>query len=168
MNIKKQTILQYVGTISFIALCVAVANAVFFGTANFAVSLGFSVWSIVVPVMFIGSLYFMIRDVKDILKNPVFWILIAFGVWILFSAFRGYQAGNSIGHIVEDLQRVIYFALFPVILTILNNESRIIKLMKIVVYSSFALSILTIVFYVSYLVLPDLFDKLLSLGYYGQ
>ncbi|MBQ2931613.1 MAG: O-antigen ligase family protein [Clostridia bacterium] len=168
MNVNIKSILRSAENVAYIALCVAIANGVFFGTANYAVELGFSVWSIVIPVMVIGSLALLICNIKDILKNSTLWLLIAYGVWILISAVRGYQAGNDIGHITEDLQRVIYFSLFPLILTILNRESRIIKLMKIVVYGSLALSILTIIFYISYLFLPALFDKLLYLGYYGQ
>ena len=168
MNLNKQNMLRYAENVSFVALCIAVANAVFFGTANYTKELGFSVWSIVVLLIFVGSVFAIVCNIKKILKNPILWVLIAYGIWVVISAVRGYYADHTVGHITEDLKRVIYFALFPMILTILNSESRIIKLMKIVVYSSFALSLLTVVLFTSYLSWPSLFNKLIHWGYYGE
>lgn len=168
MNKLKQFAMQYKGTPAYIALCVAVANAVFFGTANFTIELGFSIWGAAVFAMCVGALILMPRDVKRIFKNPLMWVLLAYAMWIVISAVRGYMAGNSITYIMGDVQDVIYFVLFPVTLCILCSESRITKLMKIVMYSGFALGLLTLIYNVCYVFLPELFGDLLYWGYYGQ
>ena len=168
MNKLKQFVAQYKGTTAYIALCVAVANAVFFGTANFAIDLGFSIWGTAVFVMIAGALILMLRDVKRIFKNPIMWVLLAYAIWIVISAVRGYMAGNSITNIMGDVQTVIYFVLFPVTLSILCSESRITKLMKLVIYSGFALGLLTLIYNACYVFWPELFEDLLYWGYYGQ
>lgn len=168
MNKLKQFAMQYKGTPAYIALCVAIANAVFFGTASFTVELGFSIWGTAVFAMIAGALILMLRDVKRIFKNPLMWVLLAYTVWIVISAVRGYMAGNSVTNIMGDVQTVIYFVLFPVTLSILCSESRITKLMKLVIYSGFALGLLTLIYNACYVFWPELFDDLLYWGCYGQ
>lgn len=168
MNKLKQLLLQYKGIPAYIALCVAVANAVFFGTANFTIDLGFSIWGTAVFAMIIGALILMLRDMKEIFKNPLMWVLLVYAVWIAISAVRGYMIGNSIRNIKQDVQSVIYFVLFPVTLSILCSESRILHLMKVVMYSGFALGFVTLIYNACYVFWPEAFDTLLYWGYYGQ
>ena len=168
MNKLKQFVMEYKGVPAYLALCVTVANAVLFCTANFTIELGFSIWGVAILLMVVTAIILMIRFMQVVFRTPVFYALLVYAAWLAVSVIRGCQAGNSMANILEDIGSVLYFVLFPVVLCILNTEERIITLMKLVMYCGFAVGVASVVFLASYVFWPVLFDELLHWSYYGQ
>lgn len=141
--------------ISFVMLCIMVTYVTFAGTASFFSVGSISLWRVLVGLTCVTALPVIAKNIKDILKSPFLYIIIGFGVWLIVSAFVGISNKNSTGLIIRDIKCFLYIALYPVIRAILCEKRQINTLLKCVMYSSFALSILTCIFMFAYLVLPS-------------
>lgn len=59
---------------------------------------------------------------KGLLKNPLIWLTLLFGAYILFSAFLGWKNGNRLGFIWGDISGFLPLALLPGGITVFSKE----------------------------------------------
>lgn len=158
--------------LGFYFLCIVAVNVVLFATANYMRELGFSIWGITVSVFCICMLISAVLDWRDfvklVFKHAYFWVLIAYGLWIVLSVVIGVKNGHELSLVITDVKRVIVFALFPLVLWTLRSRKRILILMKCVVYANLVLSIIACAYVGTYVFSANAFEKLLYLGYYGD
>lgn len=64
------------------------------------------------------------------LKNPVIYLTIAFVVWLAFSAWRGWHAGNRMDVLMSDLKGFAWLVLIPVFVAVVNSRRRLHVLMS--------------------------------------
>lgn len=169
---KRVTPFNYINRAALCALCVLAGYAVFFATANYTRDLGFSVWGIALCFFGVSALLCIFRDfrsfIKEAIKDVFLGVLIIYGLWIIFSIFRGTHGGYAANQIILDIKRIYIFALYPLIVWVLQSGKRIRVLMKCIVYASLALGIISCVYTFAYIMNPAFFDKLLYVGYYGE
>lgn len=164
---KLDKVYRISSTIAFCAFCVLMANCTMFGTGNYLHALGISVLGVTVVLASVFSVPIMLRDFKKLIKNPYLWAMIAFAVWNVLGIVIGLIKGNPVGAIFTDINSVIYFVLFPVILSMLTSEKRLHILMRIMMYGSMVMGVLACALLFTYLVSYDTFAKLLAVCNYG-
>lgn len=64
------------------------------------------------------------------LKNPVIYLTIAFIVWLAFSAWRGWRAGNRMDVLLSDLKGFAWLVLIPVFVAVVRSRRRLHVLMS--------------------------------------
>lgn len=149
--------------ISFFMLCACMAYAVFFGTSVFLSVGSISLWRVLIATAVVTAVPVIIKNFKAAVLNPFFIALAAFGVWLVAAALIGRAGSHDMGFIVRDIKSFAYLALFPITACILTDKSRLKVLLAVVMYASFALSILSSVFMLSYILLPPLSESMLRI-----
>ncbi len=154
---------------AFAILCAIVLYAGFFGVGNPISIGGLSAWAILLLAFLLSAGFPLLRNLKNVLKNPYLWMLAAFGGWVAFSAVHGIVKGNSPRMVIRDISGVIYFAFFPFILAVLKDKKRIHTAMKCMMYANFAMSVFFTAAFVMFLFQPDRFepiqDGLVKIGF---
>lgn len=148
-------------SISFIMLCTCMAYAVFFGTSVFLSVGSISLWRMLIAATVVTAVPVVIKNFKAAVLNPFFITLAAFGAWLAVAALMGRANSHGTEFIVRDIKSFAYLSLFPITACILTDKSRLKVLLAFVMYASFALSILSTVFMLSYILLPPLSESML-------
>lgn len=138
---------KYTNKACFAALCVMVAYATLFGTADLSRWLGgMNLWSAATLIMLLCAVPGMLMHLKRIVKNPFMWILIAFGLWNVVCLAVGIRNGNQMGKILGDVKSIIYFVMLPALLYVIDDKKKVHILMNIAVVASILLGVFTCVF----------------------
>lgn len=87
----------------------------------------------------------VIRQIKDIVRLPYFWVLIAFALILAVSAVIGLKNGNSKNFVFSDITSLLSFALFPGVVVTVNTRQRLRLVMKVMFYATAALALATTV-----------------------
>lgn len=145
---------------AFILLCILMADCCIAGAGRVLTigPLGFRL--ALFAVVLVVSLPVIWKNLKEIFRTPMTYMVLAFIGWIVFQTVRGIVNGNDMGIIVTDLKGFAYFAFVPVVLSILNTPKRARTVTKVMMYSSFALSCMIIFTVVSYLWIPSVFETI--------
>lgn len=154
--------------VALCAFCVLMTNCTLFGTGNFLYPFGISVIGISVVAMGLFSIPVLLVDFKKIIKNATLWVLVVFAAWNAVAAVVGFRNGNKTEAIMADINGVIYFVLFPVILGVLNSRKRVHVLMKCMIAASCVQSLLACLLLWSYVSDGAFFTKLLTYCNYGH
>ena len=70
-----------------------------------------SIRMILFALCFVAALPEVWLQRKGLLKNPLIWLTLLFGAYILFSAFLGWKNGNRLGFIWGDISGFLPLAL---------------------------------------------------------
>lgn len=81
-----------------------------------------SIRMILFALCFVATLPEVWLQRKDLLKNPLIWLTLLFGVYILFSAFLGWKNGNRLGFIWGDISGFLPLALLPGGIAVFSKE----------------------------------------------
>lgn len=87
----------------------------------------------------------VIRQIKDLIRLPYLWILLAFALVLGVSAVIGLRNGNSKSFLFADITSLLSFALFPGVVVTVNTRERLKLLMKVMFYATSALALVTTV-----------------------
>lgn len=90
------------------------------------------------------SLPQVIRQIKDIIRLPYFWVLVAFALILAVSTFIGIQNGNNYSFLFADISSLLSFALFPGIIVTINTRERLQLVMKVLFYSTALLALVAV------------------------
>lgn len=164
MEISKAKVYGFLDKLSMILLCVLMvdvsilAHLKLFDVAFFGNRMALLIMLIIVSIPQI------IMNFKNVIKNKFVVMILAFGVWILFSAVLGIVNKNNMNILLTDVKGFFYFVFIPVALCVLNTKERIHTLMKVLMYATIAISIIYLSHLVIYLVSPKTFNQLLAFG----
>ena len=81
-----------------------------------------SIRMILFALCFVAALPEVWLQRKDLLKNPLIWLTLLFGAYILFSAFLGWKNGNRLGFIWGDISGFLPLALLPGGIAVFSKE----------------------------------------------
>lgn len=145
----------------FTGLCVMVAYATLFGTADFSQWLsGVNVWSVTALLVVLCAVPGVLKHFKWIISCPFMWLILVFCVWNAVCLLVGIQNGNQQSSIIGDIKSLIYIVMFPVLLYLIRDKERIYILMKIAVVTALLLGIFTCVFLWNYTIDRTLFEPI--------
>lgn len=158
MNLKK--ILNFCNGSVLILLCILMADCCITGAGRVLMVGPFSLRMIIFALTLILSVPIIFTSFNKLIKNPFMWAVYGFILWIAIEAVIGIVNGNSHSLIITDLKGFAYFAILPVAICVLSDKKRIHTLMKVMMYSSTALAIITILHLIIYLYFKDTFNTL--------
>ena len=88
-------------------------------------------------------------NIKTYLKNPIFYMFLAFIVFLGFSAIRGYLAKNNMGVLISDIKGFMWLFTVPALVITVDNKARFSKILTAIVIGAWTQAILVLVIYFS-------------------
>ena len=134
----------YCDRIAIVLLYIIMAECAVFGAGKtFAIG-SLTLRMLLLAALLVVCLPLMIRQAPQLLKNRHLWLLAAFAVWLALEAIIGYRNKNSLTLLLGDLKGFAYFVAVIPALCVLNTQKRVHTLMKVIMYFSGALAVLTL------------------------
>jgi len=87
-----------------------------------------------------------INYIRNLIKNPMVFSLMLFGIYFLVSAVYGYYVGNRIDVLATDLKGFAWVFIVPVGVVLVDEEKKVLMLMKTLILGSILHSIMLIIF----------------------
>ena len=88
-------------------------------------------------------------NIKTYLKNPIFYMFLAFIVFLGFSAIRGYLAKNNMGVLISDIKGFMWLFTVPALVITVDSKARLGKILTAIVIGAWIQAILVLVIYFS-------------------
>ena len=133
MGIKSEPMID---RIAYCLLCVIVFDCAALGGGSIIKFFGVDFRMVLFALFVLASLPALFRNLKQILTNGYFVLLLLWGIWLIVSTIRGIQAGNRMDTIISAWVGFAAFGLLPGSMAILTDKKRIIRLMKVVCAAS--------------------------------
>lgn len=149
-------------TVSFVALCAVAAYCVVLGTSSILTFGGFSLWSVLIVILLATALPAVLFRFKTACANPFMCSLLALAAYLAVEFFRTLQNGYTVGNIIPAITGLAYFVTFPFVAAILSVPKRTAVLSKVVMYAGFAMSVITVLFFVVFLFAKTPFRYILN------
>lgn len=126
-----------------ILLCVLMADCAIFGSGRFLSvgPLGFRM--ALFGAMLVASVPLILQQLPRLIRNRFLWLLIAFACWLALETALGIANQNSRSMLSGDIKGFAYLAAALPVLCVLNTKERIHKLMKVIMYASSVLAVIT-------------------------
>lgn len=140
----KNRIYMLCDKIAMVLMCILVADLCVFGAGKVIAVGPISFRIAVLCALGVFSLPAMLRNFKNLIRNPVVWMVVGFMVWICVSFVLGLRNGNRFHLIMTDVKGFMYFVFLPVFLSVVTNKKRVHLLMKVMMYGAAALSFIAI------------------------
>lgn len=120
-------------TISFWALCLVVVDCSFSGGGHYLAIRSLSARILIGMLAVLFSLPVIFRDLKNQIRRPSNILVLGFCIWLLFSAVRGYCAGNRMDVLLSDMKGFAWLALVPVACAVISDRKRLNSILTCVV-----------------------------------
>ncbi len=153
-------------TVSFVSLCAVAAYCLVLGTSSMLTFGGFSLWSVLIAALLVTALPAILFRFKASCVNPFMCSLLALAGYLAIMFVRTLQNGYTVGNIIPAITGLAYFVTFPFVAAVLSNPKRTTLLSKVVMYSGFAMSVITVLFFVIFLFAKTPFKSIL--GFFWQ
>ncbi len=155
---NKSRFITFFENLSMVLLCIVMFDASVLGSGN-VIDLGIvNFRQIALLLLGISCVPLLIVDFKRIIKNKFIWAVIAFAIWFLISTAIGVKNQNTL--ISIDFNGFLYLIFMPLALVVLNSRKKVELLMKVMVYGSFILALITTVHLILYVSNVSLFDQI--------
>lgn len=140
--------LQSLDRIAFILLCVyAAENCV--GCAGHWLEIGpVSIRIALFMVCFAVTLPLVLYRIRDVLRNPMTWVLVAFFAWFAVSTVIGYANGNPTNFWVADITSFLPFSLYFGFVLTVRDGKRLEQLMMTIFYASVILAVVVYILHI--------------------
>ncbi len=164
MVISKTKVYEVLDKLSMVLLCVLMVDVCILAHLKLFDVAFFGNRMALLLALIIVSIPKMIMNFKNIIKNKFVLMILAFGVWIVFSTILGLVNNNSIKILTIDVKGFFYFVFIPVALCVLDTKERIHTLMKVLMYATIAISAIYLAHLIIYLVSYKTFNQLMAFG----
>lgn len=154
MTIKNHNKLEQT---AFWLLCAIMFDCTAFGGGTIIEIFGIDIRMILFVLFFAVSLPLVLKNIKGLMTNGYFLLLIAWGIWLIVCTVRGIGAGNDTNKILSAWIGFASFVIFPGTICVLNSREKIRKLMKVMCGASALLALESIVSLIVYQVDVDAF-----------
>ena len=120
-------------TLSFVCLCLFLFDCCIFGGGHY-LHVG-----PITPRMLLGlsalllSLPELCKNIKKYIKNPALLLTVAFVIYLLISAVRGYFAQNNMSVLISDLKGFFWLFLVPVFIATVQSKRKLYFLLDVIV-----------------------------------
>lgn len=165
---KERSPVSLLSRLAFFMLCLLMAYSASAGTGVFLHVGAVSFWRIVMLCFALFAIIPFFKNISVILRMKSLWMLLALAVIMAIEIVIGIKNGYSSSSIVQDVKSLIYFVMFPLIASVLNDKRRGRILMKVIMFASFLISIFTCVFFLLYLHLPLQFADVRDICYRAE
>lgn len=163
MEKKADTLFGIWDKIAFAVLCTLTAYCVLFGTATFFTIKGFTLWFVLIVALFVFALPSLFCRRKEVCFNIFTAVLVLLAGYMAIIFIRTMQNGHSVGSVVSAVGGLLYFTIFPFVLSVLSMKKRVEVLSKTVMYAGFAMSVMTVLFFISFLFFRKSFNGVLDI-----
>ena len=157
MEIKKEPMID---RIAYWLLCAIVFDCAAFGGGAIIEIMGIDFRMVLFGLFFVASLPALFRNLKRIMCNGYFAVLLLWGIWLIVSTVRGILAGNRLDTILSAWVGFASFGILPGTLAVLTNKERVLRLMKAVCVASALLMLQSLIALIIYNIDLDAFIKL--------
>ena len=137
---------------AFVMLCVLMLDCSIFGAGKIVKIGGISFRQFVLAILLILSVPTILKKIGFLLKDPIVWMVIAFGGWVIISAIMGMKNKHRMDLLLSDVKGFIYFVFLPTAMCLLSSKERILALMRTMMYGAMILGVLAILYLVAYIV----------------
>lgn len=130
---------------AFWLLCAIVFDCAALGGGTIIELFGIDIRMILYVLFFAASLPCVLRNLKGLLGNVYFILLVLWGIWTLVATVRGLTAGNDFGRILSAWIGFASFGILPGAICILKEKGQIRILMQVISAAAFFVAIQTMV-----------------------
>lgn len=109
--------------------------------------LGFGALVLALPTLF--------KNFKKTIKNPINLMVIAFTVYMIVCAVRGYLAENRMDVLISDVKGFMWLFLVPVVIAIVNSKERFEKIITTLVFGAFLQGCFVLIINLICVVVPE-------------
>lgn len=92
---------------------------------------------------FLLTLPMVLYRIRDILRHPAVWLLIAFFLWIAVCAVRGWTAGHNREFLKSDITSLLSLALLPGFMVTVRDRTRFRGMLTVIFYATAVLALIT-------------------------
>ncbi len=132
-------------SIVYIALSLYMLDVILLGTGDLFKVEGVSSRIVFFAIAFLGSLPFILKDLKKVLRYNAVSLIVIFGCFVLLAAVYGFLNGNYMPILISDIKGYLnLLIIFPMMYTLYSKES-VLKLLKILLNIIFVISIICII-----------------------
>ncbi len=145
-----------------ILLCVLMADCAVLGSGRLLSVGPLGVRMLLFGVMMVASLPLILQQLPKLIKNRFLWLLAAFIGWLAIAAVLGIANKNSRSALASDIKGFAYLAAVLPALCVLNTKKRIHTLMRVIMYASVVLSVISLALVFLYNWAPNFFNWLID------
>lgn len=106
-------------------------------------------------VCFFLTLPNVFRKLRTLISNPYVVLAVLFGIYLVIGAILGWQRGNNLSFIKNDVSSFLTLALLPGFLATVSSPKRAGLITNLVYYGSLALAIVTVLLHFLFAFAPD-------------
>lgn len=155
---SKETIMANLAKRKWIAellVYIFAGECVFGGSGRWFCIGNISVRIILFALSFFATLPFVVQERKQIFRILYIRVVVVFAVAVAISACIGFIKGNNLGFIWGDISGFLTLALLPGIFAVIDDESKLQRLLDVVFYTASFVALATVVCHITLAWLDD-------------
>lgn len=129
--------------LALVALCAFVVECVLGASGRWLSFGSLSIRMVLFAVCFLLTLPSLLRQIRDLYKNPHIILCVLLGIYLIVAAYIGVKLGNKMAFIKADITSFLSLALLPGYLSVIRNSKKVLLIDTVIFYSALALGIIT-------------------------
>lgn len=143
-RIEESGFLKTCGNLSLVMLAMYFADIILLGTGMLTRVGPVSTRIFFFAMAILFSVPLLLKRLRQVLTNGFVIGVVLLLVWVVFSGYRGYRAGNDMTVLKADIMGYLNYAIVPTMICVLDSEKRVHALIKAVVGCCLAVSALVL------------------------